>query len=90
MNAGIGERFFSAASTTPSAAFGRLMKLSKQHLSKLKGEKPGLAVNIDKQLQALCSDIESFPTTFRLEDQGAFALGYYHEKSKSFEKSNEN
>lgn len=84
VNAGIGERFFTAASSTPSPAFGRLMKLAKQHLSKLKGDKPGLAVNIDKEIQLLCKDINEFPNIFRLEEQGAFALGYYHQKNRSF------
>lgn len=85
-NAGIRERYFSSASTTPGLAFGRLMKLSQHHLSKLKGEKPGLAVNLDKDLQELCASIEGsqFPATFRLEEQGAFALGYYHQKNKKY------
>lgn len=87
VNAGIGERFFTSASSTPATAFGRLMKLSKQHLSKLKGEKPGLAVNIDKEIQSICAAIVSFPTTFRLEEQGAFALGYYHQRNSRNEKN---
>ena len=83
-NANIRDRFFSSASTTPGLAFGRLMNLAQKHLSKLKGEKPGLAVNLDRELQALFKEIagKSFPTVFRLEEQGAFALGYYHQKNK--------
>ncbi|MCL4547857.1 MAG: type I-C CRISPR-associated protein Cas8c/Csd1, partial [Bacteroidetes bacterium] len=42
LNAGIRERFFSFASTMPATAFGRLMKLTQHHLSKIRGEKPGL------------------------------------------------
>jgi CRISPR-associated protein Csd1 len=81
LNAGIGERFFTAASSTPALAFGRLMKLAKQHLTKLMGEKPGLAVNIDKEIQSILADVHSFPITLRLEEQGMFALGYYHQKN---------
>ena len=81
VNAGIGERFFTAASSTPRLAFGRLIKLAKQHLSKLKGKKPGLSVNIDKEIQAILSTVQDFPVTFRLEEQGQFALGYYHQKN---------
>ncbi len=86
VNAGIGERFFTSASSTPATAFGRLLKLSKQHLSKLKGDKPGLAVNLDKEMQQICSNIVEFPAILRLEEQGCFALGYYHQKSFRNEK----
>ena len=88
LNAGIRERFFSSASTTPSTAFGRLMKLSQHHLSKIRGDKPGLAVNLDKQVQELMCNIEGsrFPVTFSLEDQASFAIGYYHQRQHDFAK----
>ncbi|MFH0990563.1 MAG: type I-C CRISPR-associated protein Cas8c/Csd1 [bacterium] len=88
LNAGIRERFFSSASTTPSTAFGRLMKLSQHHLSKIRGEKPGLSVNLDKQLQELMCNVEGsrFPVTFSLEDQASFAIGYYHQRQHDFAK----
>jgi CRISPR-associated protein Csd1 len=57
------------------------MKLAKQHLTKLMGEKTGLAVNIDKEIQSILADVQSFPITLRLEEQGMFALGYYHQKN---------
>lgn len=86
LNAGIRERFFSFASTMPSTAFGRLMKLTQHHLSKIQGEKPGLAVNLDKKLQDLMSKVEGtrFPAAFSLEDQASFAIGYYHQRQKEF------
>ena len=88
LNAGIRQRFFSSASTTPSTAFGRLMKLSQHHLSKIRGDKPGLAVNLDKQMQELMCNIEGsrFPVTFSLEDQASFAIGYYHQRQHDFAK----
>lgn len=83
IGAGIRERYFTFALTSPSPAFGRLFNLSSKHFTKLKGEKPGLAVVLDKELQELCKGIkiEEFPSTFRLEEQGQFAIGYYHQKS---------
>jgi CRISPR-associated protein Csd1 len=89
-NAGIRERFFSSASTNPSSAFGRLLKMSQNHISKIKGEKPGLAVIFDKELQELFSKIDSFPAIFKLEEQGQFAIGYYHQKNDTFRKAAEN
>lgn len=89
-NAGIREKYFTYAMTTPLAAFGRLFNLSSKHFTKLKHEKPGLAVNLDKELQELCSgiDIDKFPAMFRLEEQGQFAIGYYHQKQKQFADAN--
>ncbi|MBW1727725.1 MAG: type I-C CRISPR-associated protein Cas8c/Csd1 [Deltaproteobacteria bacterium] len=87
LNAGIRERFFSAASTNPSPAFGRLMRLSQNHLSKLKQEKPGVAVILDRELQYLCSAISAFPAILSLEEQGQFALGYYHQKQYDFDRA---
>ncbi len=87
LNAGIRDRFFSFASTTPAPAFGRLMKLSQNHLTKLRGEKPGYAVNLDKELQELCALLPGFPASLTLEEQGQFALGYYHQKHESYAKA---
>jgi len=90
INAGIRERFFSFASTNPSPAFGRLMKMSQNHLTKLKGEKAGLAVILDKELAELFSKINEFPAVFSLEEQGQFAIGYYHQKQDTFNRAKHN
>jgi len=89
VNAGIRERYFTFALTTTSAAFGRLFNLNSKHFTKLKGEKPGLAVVLDKKLQKLCEGIEikNFPVTFTLEEQGQFAVGYYHQKQAQFNRT---
>ncbi|MGV8057026.1 MAG: type I-C CRISPR-associated protein Cas8c/Csd1 [Smithellaceae bacterium] len=91
-NAGIRERYFTYAMTSPAAAFGRLFNLHSKHFTKLKSEKSGLAINMDKELQELCKeiDIKSFPATFSLEEQGLFAIGYYHQRQKQFNTSNQN
>ncbi len=90
INAGIRERFFAFASTSPSSAFGRLMKLSQNHLTKLKSEKAGLAVVLDRELQELFSKIQEFPAIFALEEQGQFAIGYYHQKQDTWKKAKSN
>lgn len=93
-NAGIREKYFTYAMTSPAAAFGRLFNLSSKHFTKLKHEKPGLAVNLDKELQKLCGgiDLEKFPqvlpSIFHLEEQGQFAIGYYHQRQKQFSETN--
>jgi len=92
VNSGIREKYFTYAMTSPAAAFGRLFNLHSKHFTKLKNEKPGLAINMDKELQELCKDvdIQSFPAIFSLEEQGQFAIGYYHQRQKQFSGSNKN
>lgn len=85
-NSGIRDKYFTYAMTSPASAFGRLFNLNSKHFTKLKSEKPGLAINMDKELQELCKDVDinSFPLTFLLEEQGQFAIGYYHQRQKQF------
>jgi CRISPR-associated protein Csd1 len=92
LNAGIRERFFSFATTTPAAAFGRLMPLSQKHLSKLKnGDKTRLYGFFDKKLQEVCADLkDGFPALLTLEEQGQFALGYYHKKQETWNTAKQN
>ncbi|GHU19113.1 hypothetical protein FACS1894163_11710 [Spirochaetia bacterium] len=92
LNAGIRERFFSFTATTPAAAFGRLMRLSQNHLTKIKTEKPKLSGYFDKRLQEICAKIDghTFPAQLTLEEQGQFALGYYHKKQEGWENAKTN
>lgn len=89
-NAGIRERYFTYAMTLPSAAFGRLFDLNSKHYTKLKNDKPGLAINMDKELQELVKDVDinKLPATFLLEEKGQFAIGYYHQKQAQFSGAN--
>ncbi len=91
-DAGFREKYFTYAMTSPLAAFGRLANMNSKHFSKLKSEKPGLAIKLDKELQELCReiDVNSFPTIFMLEEQGQFAIGYYHQRQKQFGSSIKN
>ena len=85
-NAGIRERYFTYAMTSPAAAFGRLFDLGSKHYKKIKNEKPGLAITLDKGLQDLVKDIDinKLPATFSLEEKGQFAIGYYHQRQSQF------
>lgn len=90
INAGVRERFFSSASSSPAAAFGRLLRQMQNHLTKVKQDKPQLAIYLDKEVQELCQSIKEFPAILSLEEQGQFALGYYHQKHYYFNKTKEN
>ena len=90
LNAPLRDRFYSAASTCPAPTFGRLMKLSQAHMGKLRNENKGLHVFLDKQMGELFARITTFPPTFSLEEQGQFAIGYYHQRQASFSDNSKN
>lgn len=90
INATIRDRYYGAASSTPLAVFPTLLKLSSHHQSTLRKEKPGLFVDRDKLLsQILHEGIDGeigFPPILSLENQGKFAIGYYHQRQAFFPK----
>jgi CRISPR-associated protein Csd1 len=85
INATIRDRFYGAASGTPVAAFPHLMKLKNHHLSKL--ESRGRAVNLEKIVGEIMDGINCFPAHLQLQDQGLFAVGYYHQRQDFFKKN---
>lgn len=84
INATIRDRFYGSASGTPVAAFPHLMKLKNHHLSKL--ENRGRAVNLEKIVGEIMDSLDDFPTHLSLQDQGRFAVGYYHQRQDFFKK----
>ena len=78
VNAGIVERYYTSACTSPALVMGKLATLAQYHLSKLKGEKPGLAQIFSKDLEEIsCKIGKEMPKRFTLDQQAEFALGYY-------------
>lgn len=88
INATIRDRFYGAASGTPVTAFPHLMKLKNHHIAKL--ENRGRAVNIEKLISEVMGGINDFPSHLSLQDQGRFAVGYYHQRQAFFTKSDNN
>lgn len=83
INATIKDKYYSSASSTPCSAFPILLKLNKHHTSK--GEHgryyDSLNAEILEQLPA-----KKFPSHLSLENQGLFAVGYYHQRNDFFKK----
>jgi CRISPR-associated protein Csd1 len=80
VNAGVVERYYASASTTPALVMGRLFRNAQFHLAKTEG---GVATNVAKDFEAItCALGDQFPATLDLEGQGRFALGYYHQKAE--------
>ena len=87
LNATIRDRYYGAASSTPSSVFSTLIRLSKHHLAKLSG---GLAVSRERLIGDIMNgfNADSFPPrVLPLPDQARFALGYYHQRQAFFTKS---
>ena len=87
VNASIVDRYYGTASSVPYSVFPRLIAGCQNHLSKIRKDKPGFAVNIDKRLGEIVAALPStFPKQLTIEQQGQFAVGYYHQKQAFFAK----
>lgn len=83
VNVTIRDRYFGAASATPASVFPILARNAMHHLATIrKGGKGGLAYSFERQIESVLEGMNSaFPKSLRLEEQGRFAIGYYHQKS---------
>jgi CRISPR-associated protein Csd1 len=88
LNATIRDRYYSSASCTPKAVFGTLMRLHSHHLKKLPHQ--GQRVNAEKLIAEIMADVNDFPAHLNLENQGLFAIGYYHQRQALFSKKETN
>lgn len=80
VNASIADRYYGAASSTPARVFGPLMRNARTHISDAR--KRGRGLWIEPRLQQIINCLNpELPHTLRLEDQGRFAVGYYHERA---------
>lgn len=87
VNAGIADRYYGSASAVPFSVFPRLLSGAKHHLSRLRKDKAGMAVNLDKDLGDIIGKLpETFPRHLSIDEQGRFAIGYYHQKQQYFAK----
>ena len=77
VGAGVVQRYYASASSTPALVLGRLTRTSQYHLSKLD---PGLAHWYEELIGRIWSLLsDGIPTTLTLEEQSLFALGYYQQ-----------
>jgi CRISPR-associated protein Csd1 len=97
LSADVADKYYSSASTNPINAFPVLIKLHKHHLSKLRKQKYGRAVQFDQWLGEIFAGLNApssnqnsiFPKTLSLPEQGNFSIGYYHQRQFFFTKDDE-
>lgn len=80
----IRDRFYGAASATPLVVFPQLLRKVTHHLPN--SLRPRF---YEKLLQEIFHGLppEAFPTTLSLEQQGLFAIGYYHESQSLYDEA---
>ncbi len=77
VGAGVVQRYYAAASTTPALVLGRLIRNSNAHLDKIGGN---LARRYEDKLAEVWDGIRTeIPKTLTLEEQTLFAMGYYQQ-----------
>ena len=85
INASIADRYYGSASAVPFSVFPRLLVGARHHLSRLRKDKPGMAVNLDKDLGEIIASLpENYPRHFSIDEQGRFSIGYYQQKQSYF------
>jgi len=84
VNATIKDRYFASASAAPRVVFPLIIKLAQNHLKKLKNKIPGAAINKEKLIGEIMNLLTEFPANLKLDEQGEFAIGYYHQRQYFF------
>lgn len=87
VNATIRDRYYGAASATPASIFPVLLRNTQNHVSKLRKERAGQAITLEREIRDIVASLpERFPRSLKIEDQGRFAIGYYHQSKAHFSK----
>lgn len=81
-NATVRDRFYASASATPARVFPSLIRNARNHSKKIRSrDGAGRAEWFEDRIADVASGLEgSFPKMLPLEEQGRFALGYYHQR----------
>jgi CRISPR-associated protein Csd1 len=89
INATVVDRFYGTASTAPASVFPRLLRGVQPHLTKLGRDRRGAYVALQQRLEEILGRLARFPSTLTLQEQGLFALGYYHQRAYERERASE-
>lgn len=83
LNRTIKDAYFASASSKPAIIFPKLIKLSQNHLNKVK-----YPIFYNKLIGEILEKLDGeFPETLLLIDQGKFIVGYYHQYQDFFKKN---
>jgi CRISPR-associated protein Csd1 len=82
-NTTIVDRFYGAASSAPASVFGTLLHGAQAHLGKLRKDPKTQVAHaaLERRLEEVMEPLPTFPKTLTLQQQGLFALGFYHQRA---------
>ena len=80
----VADRYMGSASTAPSSVLPVVYRNSRHHLNKLKRDRPGAAVGLEKLLDEILSKLTSYPVTLPAQKAGTFILGFHHQRQYFF------
>jgi CRISPR-associated protein Csd1 len=84
VNTTVIDRYYGAASTTPSKVIGLLMSNAQDHLSKIRKKDRGAYEGLQRRIEEIVQPLKKgYPNTLSMSEQGLFALGYYHQRAKN-------
>lgn len=85
INATLIDRYYGAASTTPSKVMGKLVQDAQPHLTKIRKLNEGTYKALQTQLEDIIDELspeeKMFPKNLSMQQQSIFALGYYHQRA---------
>jgi CRISPR-associated protein Csd1 len=84
INATIVDRYYGSACSTPVAVFGTLMRLMRHHINRI--EQPGRRIWYENLIAEILGNVTEFPAHLNINEQGKFAVGYYHQKQNFYTK----
>ncbi len=84
INATVADRYYGSACSTPVTVFSTLLRLMRHHLSKM--ESPGRRIMFEKLIGEILGHLSDFPAHLNMNEQGKFAVGYYHQKQDFYTK----
>jgi CRISPR-associated protein Csd1 len=83
-------RFFATASSAPASVLPYVMRGAQHHLNKLERDNRGAYFALQARLEEILGGMPlervngreiAYPRTLSLDEQGLFALGYYHQRA---------
>lgn len=89
IKATIKDKYFSQAAATPARVFPVIGARVEKRMRQLMRDKPGLAIYLQRKLDDIAVKLpDRYPKHLTLDEQGAFQLGYYHQRQAAFEGKN--
>ena len=83
-NTTIKDRYYGSASATPRSVFPQLLRLAQHHIQKAEYGRI-----TDRIIEDIMQGIDAFPAHLSLDEQGLFAIGYYHQRRDLYTKNTE-